>query len=81
MKRIESLRFVAKLAVPLLLVVTTGGAQTPPAPRFSTAAAFDVSPPLSDLARQAPRRVAQLSQEPFEIRPERGPVAKDKGFS
>ena len=53
-------------------------------PRSSRAAkAFDVSQPLHDLAQAAARRAAPLaaaSQE-FEVRPERGPIAKDRGFS
>jgi hypothetical protein len=81
---------VLSLVAVFLLVATTGAAQgTPatklisPAPRFSTAKAFDVSAPLRDLALAAPLRRAPLapSQEPFEIRPERGPVAKDQGYS
>jgi len=54
-----------------------------PPPTFSTAAAFDVSPALRDLARSAARKAAPSgpSQEPLDIRPERGPVAKDRGFA
>jgi len=54
----------------------------PPA-KFSTAAAFDVSPALRDLARSAARTAAPSapSQEPLDIRPERGPVAQDRGFA
>ncbi len=70
-----------------LLVATTGAAQTAPSaqpltPKFSQATAFDVSPPLHTLPPAA-LRVAPLtsSQEPIEIRPERGPVARDKGHS
>jgi hypothetical protein len=78
------------LVAVFLLVATTGAAQTTPAaklispaPQFSTAKAFDVSAPLRDLALAAPLRRAPLapSQEPFEIRPERGPVAMDQGYS
>ena len=47
-------------------------------PFFSEAVAFDVSRPLRDLARtRAPRRVRPVE----EIRPERGPVAVDRGHS
>ncbi len=54
-----------------------------PPPTFSTAAAFDVSPALRDLPRSAARKAAPSapSQEPLEIRPERGPVAQDRGFA
>jgi hypothetical protein len=81
---------VSSLVAVFLLVATTGAAQTTPAtklispaPRFSTARAFDVSAPLRDLALAAPLRRAPLasSQEPIEIRPERGPVVKDQGYS
>jgi len=55
---------------------------TPLKPKFSQAVAFDVSLPLHVLAA-TPRRTAPLfpSQEPVEIRPERGPVVKDRGYS
>ena len=52
-------------------------------PRFSTAVAFDVSPSLRALVPAARLRMAPLalSADPVEIRPERGPVAKDQGYS
>ena len=57
-------------------------------PRFSEAIAFDVSAPLRDksasgLLRVPPGTVTQAGadQEPLEMRPERGPVVKNKGFS
>ena len=57
-------------------------------PRFSEAIAFDVSAPLRDKSASALLRVppgtvtqAGANQEPLEVRPERGPVVKDKGFS
>jgi hypothetical protein len=55
----------------------------PLTPRFSEPAAFDVSLPLRELASQARIRKAPLapSQGVIEIRPERGPVAKDQGYS
>jgi hypothetical protein len=61
----------------------TPQSSTVASPQFSTAKAFDVSAPLRDLALAAPLRRAPFapSLEPFEIRPERGPVAKDKGYS
>ncbi len=51
--------------------VTRGG----PAPKFSKEVAFDVSPALRDLARQAPPPTGG------ELPPERGPVVTDRGFS
>jgi hypothetical protein len=54
----------------------------PPVPHFSQAVAFDVSPPLSTLAWHAPlRRIPYGQTSVEEIRPERGPVAKDTGYS
>ena len=52
-------------------------------PKFSTAVAFDVSPSLRALASTVRLRTAAraASGEPVEIRPERGPVAKDQGYS
>ena len=45
-------------------------------PTFTKAAAFDVSPPMRVLARQAPQRVA-----PFRLPPERGPIVRSHGFA
>ena len=78
--------------VVLSLLLVAGGAAiaAPPNPKakFSTAKAFDVSPPFHDLAMAASRRQAPLGVSPElrEIRPERdpverGPVTKDRGFS
>jgi len=53
-------------------------------PHFSTAIAFDVSPPVRDIARQLSTAIpegAPVSLEPYEIRPDWGPVAKDTGYS
>ncbi len=47
-----------------------------PTPKFSKGVAFDVSPALRDLARQALPLPASV-----ELPPERGPVVADKGFS
>ncbi len=78
---------VLNLVAVFLLVATVATAQTTPGaaplkPKFSQAVAFDVSLPLHVLAA-APRRMAPLlpSQELVEIRPERGPVVKDRGYS
>jgi hypothetical protein len=53
-----------------------------PSPKFASAAAFDVSPALSSLTGSAARRAAPSDPgaEPLEIRPDRGPVARDEGF-
>jgi len=76
------------LVAVFLLLTTVGAAQTALGaaslkPKFSKAAAFDVSLPMHALAQAAPLRMAPLapSQEPVEIRPERGPVVKDQGHS
>jgi hypothetical protein len=78
------------LLVLALLLVTAGAApaapQAKPAgslPVFSEAVAFDVSWPVSEIAQQATSRAAPLalSDEPLDIRPDRGPVVKDQGFS
>ncbi|HYX20641.1 MAG TPA: hypothetical protein VFA98_07325 [Thermoanaerobaculia bacterium] len=53
----------------------------PPVPHFSQAVAFDVSLPLSTMAWRAPlRRIPYGQTRLEEIRPERGPVAKDTGY-
>ena len=78
---------VLSLVAAFLLVAAVAAAQTTPGaaplkPKFSQAVAFDVSLPLRALAA-APFRMAPLrpSQEPVEIRPEPGPVVKDRGYS
>jgi hypothetical protein len=78
---------VLSLVAVFLLVATMAAAQTTPGaaplkPKFSHAVAFDVSLPLHVLAAAPPRMAPLLpSQEPVEIRPERGPVVKDRGYS
>ncbi|MGE5265133.1 MAG: hypothetical protein ACM3S0_17265 [Acidobacteriota bacterium] len=52
----------------------------PPSPKFSTPKAFDVSPALRDLAKQAGHKTTSSGPDK-EIRPDRGPATKDKGFS
>jgi hypothetical protein len=66
--------------VAVFLVFSTGAAQNRPdrGPKFSTAVAFDVSPAARDLP---PAKKGFASSIVREVRPERGPVAKDKGFS
>jgi len=60
-----------------------GATAKPLTPKFSEAVAFDVSPPLHVIAQQQHFRKAPLapSAEPIEIRPERGPVVQDRGWS
>jgi hypothetical protein len=73
------------LVAVFLLVAATGAAQTPqsafsPQAKFTQATAFDISPPLVALA---PLRMAPIvpSEESIDIRSERGPVVKDRGYS
>jgi hypothetical protein len=55
-------------------------AQKVPQPRFSTAVAVDVTPAtLRELVARYPRRTPQTGLK--EIRPERGPLTVDRGFS
>jgi hypothetical protein len=60
-----------------------GATAKPLTPKFSEAVAFDVSPPLHVIAQQQHFRKAPLAPwaEPIEIRPERGPVVQDRGWS
>lgn len=74
------------LAMSLLVVSTSLPAQATAdspqrasSPRFINAAAFDVSAPLSSLARAHPATGASGALN--EVRPERGPVVADRGFS
>ncbi|NJC97675.1 MAG: hypothetical protein FIB03_15290 [Anaerolineae bacterium] len=53
-----------------------------PKAKFTNAVAFDVSPALRDLAKKpAPQRPDGQDAEPLDIRPDRGPVFGDNGFS
>ncbi len=58
---------------------TTSG----PSPKFSSAAAFDSSRALRDLTTAASRFAAPGDPDvaPIDIRPDRGPVAQDQGYS
>jgi hypothetical protein len=81
------------IAALVILVAAAGTARAAPSakpvkpeplvPHFSEAVAFDVSPPLHELAWRAPLRKLPVApaQEPVEIRPERGPVVHDQGYS
>ena len=64
------------LAIPSLSQIRSFKA---PTPKFSNAVAFDVSPALRDLVRTPKLLAAQGADR--EIRPERGRVAQDKGYS
>jgi hypothetical protein len=78
--RQRSGQFVLSLFVLLLLVVSTAAQNKPDrvVPKFSTAVAFDTSSPVRDLATA---KKAFSSSVVLEVRPERGPVVRDKGFS
>jgi hypothetical protein len=78
--RQRSGQFVLSLFALLLLVVSTAAQNKPDrvAPKFSTAVAFDTSSPVRDLATA---KKAFSSSVVLEVRPERGPVVRDKGFS
>jgi hypothetical protein len=82
----------ARWLVPLLLVTgllvsasvgTAQGAaeaaQASPKPKFSSAVAFDVSPAMSDVARQATTAARRAGGNLD--RPERGPASAGRGFS
>ncbi len=58
--------------------VSAAPAFAPPAPRFSTAKAFDVSPALRDLAKNARKSPVAPTNAEKEIRPEGGPISKGK---
>src|SRR5437667_12149100 len=78
------IRRITLLAFLITFVVTLAFSQSPPknvkspTPKFSDAVAFDVSPPLRSLAPAA--APATSSSAVVEVRPERGPVAQDKGY-
>jgi len=78
--RQRSGQFVLSLFALLLLVVSTAAQNKPDrvVPKFSTAVAFDTSSPVRDLATA---KKAFSSSVVLEVRPERGPVVRDKGFS
>lgn len=78
-KRRLSLLLGIVLPTALLVAVGAAQAESPPGPEpiFSEAVAFDVSPPLRDLAKLPPSDDA----EPGVVREEPGPVAPDQGHS
>jgi len=67
----------------LVCSVAVGAGNQPAQPKFSQAVAFDVSRPARDIAPlSAGGRIGvQSGVEPLEIRPDRGPIAADNGFS
>src|SRR5512136_1504095 len=87
----KSRKFLISVVVLVLLVsvvavlsVSAAPLAKSPVPKFSTAVAFDKTPALRDMARSAAPRAAQgaaSDEEPRDIRPDRGPVAADRGFS
>jgi len=77
--RLFRLSAVAIAVGALAAALPTTAAAAPPTPKFSEAKAFDISRPLTRIV--AARPPVSLSQEPIEIRPERGPVAKGVGQS
>jgi hypothetical protein len=71
-------------ALALTLVAGPAAAQGVAAgkPKFSAAVAFDVTGPVRDIApMSAGARFALPESGLLDVRPERGPVMKDKGFS
>jgi hypothetical protein len=72
------------VGVVAVLSVSAAPLAKSPAPKFSTAVAFDKTPVLRDMARSAAPRTAQSAasdEEPRDIRPDRGPIAVDRGFA
>jgi hypothetical protein len=64
--------------------VHTAQAITAPTPKFSSAVAFDLTAPLSEMAAQRAMPMALASQESdelLEVRPDRGPEVVDQGYS
>lgn len=78
-KRRLSLLLGIVLPAALLAAVGTAQAESPPGPEpvFSEAVAFDVSPPLRELAKLPPSEDA----EPGVVREEPGPVVPDQGHT
>jgi hypothetical protein len=86
MKMHRFITLVAAFAVAISMAAALSASAAPtkdsaasPAARFTSAAAFDVSPSLSEIAAQATGRSAAAS-DVLEI-PERGPVVADTGYS
>ena len=73
--------FVMLISLTILFPTTTvAQASRGLSPKFTNAVAFDVSPPLRNLPPSA-MKWTLFSGAVLEVRPERGAVAKDKGFS
>jgi hypothetical protein len=84
--RIATAVILMSAAAAMLFVVASPPASAQPTarthpltPKFSAAVAFDISPALRDLRPSAPAFAP--SSKLLEIRPERGPEVKDKGYS
>jgi hypothetical protein len=72
---------VLALLVPAVATASVSAAPAGPQPRITEAVAFDKTLPLRDLAA-SPRAAAPAAADDVrEVRPERGPVAVDTGFS
>jgi hypothetical protein len=73
---------VLVIIISLLGVVPAGAAPTSqgaPQPKFTKAAAFDISPALRDMV--SPKSTSQRTGGVREIRPDRGSIGIDKGYS
>ena len=86
---IKQIKFFIVLCLLLVITVVAASAKTAPGkaqfsaqPVFSEAVAFDEIPALREFARTAPLQLERPTVEDLiEIRPDRGPVAVDKGYS
>lgn len=80
----RSVLFVIPLLVLIgtLAILTAGPVKAAkPEPKFSAAVAFDKLPSLSALAARSVAAPAKSSQKVKQVRPERGRVPKDTGYS
>jgi hypothetical protein len=87
-KRVEHFIYILVAVVLMFptIVPAQAASQVPQnkfTPTFSNAVAFDVSKALRDLPATTQRQPggSNPSQEPREIRPDRGPDVQDQGFS
>jgi len=84
--RTRKTAFVCALSGALMSLVAPAAVDAASAvtakPKFSTAVAFDVSRPAREIAPPSlARRAATATDELLDIRPERGPVPADNGFT
>jgi len=91
-KKVLSITATFIMIVSLLGVFPAAAASTDNAPlqafkapkaKFTESIAFDVSPALRDMAKNVSVQAAAASSEdePFDVRPDRGPEVVDSGFS